>query len=187
MNILEYYYKSIIKYNLINKFSYDSLKKIPKMKKIVLNFNCKNSELKNLAIAFIMLELITTNKTVTIKKSKNSNIFIKTRNGHPVGCTVILKNKNLYVFFFKLLVNILPILKDFKGIVLNKNKKDFKSFEFSLKELETNHYLFNNLPPLNVNIITNAKTKKELSFLISSLKIPLIKNIKSNNNSIGRV
>jgi large subunit ribosomal protein L5 len=181
MNILEYYYKKIIVYDLINKFSYNNLKKIPKLDKIILNFGCKNSEMRNLAAALISLELITSNKNIKLTKSKKANIFVKIRSGHPVGCKVILKKRKMYEFFFKLLTEIFPVLKEFKGITLNK-KINTTSFSFTLKdlisfkELETNFYLFNNLPPLNINLITNTKTEKELIYLLNSFKIPLSKH-----------
>jgi large subunit ribosomal protein L5 len=179
MNILEYYYKKVIVYDLINKFSYNNLKKIPKLKKIVLNFGCKNSEIKNLAASLVSLELIASTGNVKLTKAKRANIFIKIRSGHPVGCKVILRKRKMYDFFFKLLAEIFPVLKEFKGISLNK-KINPMSFSFTLKELisfkelETNFYLFSNLPPLNINIITNTKTEKELIYLISSFKIPLL-------------
>ena len=91
MNILEYYYKKVIVYDLINKFSYNNLKKVPKLKQIVLNFGCKNSEIKNLSAALISFELIASNKNIELTKSKRANLFIKIRKGHPVGCKVILK------------------------------------------------------------------------------------------------
>lgn len=169
MNILEYYYKKIIVYDLINKFSYNNLKKIPKLEKIILNFGCKNSEIKNLAASLVSLELITANKNITVTKSKKANIFLKIRSGHPVGCKIILEEKKMYDFLFKLLTSIFPNLKEFKGLFVNK-KTNPKSFSFTLKELilfkelETSFYLFNNLPSLNINIITNIKTKKNLFF-----------------------
>jgi large subunit ribosomal protein L5 len=181
MNILEYYYKKIIIYDLINKFSYNNLKKVPQLKKIILNFGCKNSEIKNLAAALISLELITSNKNIELTKSKRANIFIKIRKGHPVGCKVILKKYKMYDFFLKLLTEVFPALKEFKGVALNK-KISPTSFSFTLKnlisfkELETNFYLFNNVPPLNINLITNAKTEKELIYLLNSFKIPFIKD-----------
>ena len=179
MNILEYYYKKIIVYDLINKFSYNNLKKVPELKKIVLNFGCKNSEIKNLAAALISLKLISSNDNIELTKSKRANILIQIRSGHPVGCKVILKKRKMYNFFFKLLTEVFPILKEFKGVPLNK-KINAASFSFTLKdlisfkELEANFYLFNNLPPLNINIITNTRTEKELIYLINSFKIPLI-------------
>jgi ribosomal protein L5 len=49
MNILENYYKKIIRRDLINKFSYTHLDEIPQLKKIILNFGCKNSDIKSIA------------------------------------------------------------------------------------------------------------------------------------------
>jgi large subunit ribosomal protein L5 len=181
MNILEYYYKKIIIYDLINKFSYNNLKRVPKLKKIILNFGCKNSEIKNLSASLISLELIASYKNVELTKSKRANVFIKIRKGHPVGCKVVLRKNKMYNFFFKLLTEVLPVLKEFKGISLNK-KIETTSFSFTLqslvsfKELETNFYLFTDLPPLNINLITNTKTKEELIYLLDSFKIPFIKH-----------
>ena len=180
MNILEYYYRTIIRYDFINKFHYRDVKEIPELKKIVLNFGCQNSDLKTLAASVNSLNLITNTENSSLTKSKKTNIFFKIRKGQPIGCKVVLEKSNMYDFLFKLLTRVFPILKDFKGIALNKNN-NIKSFSFTIKELitfkelETHYYLFNNLPPLNITLITNTKTKKELIFLLNSFKIPLKK------------
>lgn len=178
MNILENYYKKIIRYDLINKFLYTHLDEIPKLKKIILNFGCKNFEIKTIASALLSLELITT-KQGSLTKSKRSNILLKIRKGYPVGCIVVLRKKKMYNFFLKLLSEVFPNLKDFKGISLSK-KLGKTSFSFTLtdlinfKELEKQFYLFINLPPLNITLITNTKTKKELLYLLTSFKLPII-------------
>jgi large subunit ribosomal protein L5 len=177
MNILESYYKNIIRYDLINKFVYTHMKEIPQLKKIVLNFGCKNYELKNIASALLSLELITTKKG-SLTKSKQANILLKIRKGYPVGCIVVLKKSQMYQFFFKLLVEVFPNLKDFSGLSVSK-KLGKTSFSFTLKdlinfkELETHFYLFTNLPPLNVTLITNTKSRKELLYLLNSFRLPL--------------
>ena len=180
MNSLEYYYKTIIKYDLINKFSYSNIKKIPELKKIVLNFGCKSSEIKELATSLLALELIiNTNTPIFLTKSKQPNVLLKIRKGAPVGCKVILKKKTMYDFFLKLITEILPNLKNFEGINFKKSITN-SNFSFTLKnlvtfkELETYFYLFEKLPPLNITIITNTSTKKELFFLINSFKLPLL-------------
>jgi large subunit ribosomal protein L5 len=178
MNILENYYKKVIKYDLINKFLYTHLDEIPQLKKIILNFGCKNFEIKSIASALLSLELITT-KRGSLTKSKRSNILLKIRKGYPVGCIVVLKKNKMYMFFLKLLSEVFPNLKDFNGISVPK-KLGETSFSFTLKdlinfkELEKQFYLFTNLPPLNITLITNAKTKKELLYLLNSFKLPLI-------------
>ena len=79
MNILENYYKKVIKYDLINKFVYTHLSEIPQLKKIVLNFGCENFELKNIASALLSLELITS-KRGSLTRAKRANILLKIRN-----------------------------------------------------------------------------------------------------------
>jgi len=179
MNILEYYYEKIIKYDLINKFIYNNLKELPKLKKIILNFGCKSFEIKKLSASLLALELITS-KPGQITISKRANILLKIRRGHPVGCILILKKKSMFNFFFKLLNEIFPNLKDFKTInITPKTKKNSISFTIKeliiFKDLETHFYLFNKLPQLNITLVTNTKTLKELLYLLNSFKLPLLK------------
>ena len=189
MNILENYYKRVIRYDLINKFNYTRLNKIPKLKKIVLNFGCKNFEIKNIASALFSLELIA-KKRGALTKSKRSNILLKIRKGNPTGCLVILENAEMYAFLLKLVVEIFPNLKEFRSLSIS-NRLGMDCFSFTLmefinfKELEKQFYLFTDLPPLNVILITNAKSNKELLYLLHSFKLPF--SIKGNCNSIGRV
>lgn len=178
MNLLENYYKKVIKYDLINKFFYNNLNDIPELKKIILNSGCKSFEIKSVAAALLSLELITT-KQGSITKSKRAIILLKIRKGYPVGCMVVLTNTKMYQFFFKLLTEVFPNLKDFKGINISK-KLGQKSFSFTLtdlinfKELEKQFYLFTNLPPLNIVFVTNTKTRKELIYLLKSFKLPFV-------------
>lgn len=175
MNILEYYYKKIVRRDLINKFTYTHFEEVPQLKKIILNLGCKNSDVKSIASALLSLELITTKKG-SLVKSKRANVLLKIRKGNPVGCVVILKNNAMYDFLFKLLSEVFPNLKSFTGLNISKNLGK-TSFSFTLKdfinfkELEKQFYLFINLPPLNITLVTNARTKKELLYLLQSFKI----------------
>ena len=45
---------------------YKNIKKLPKLRKIVLNFSCKNSDTKQLALAMTALELIPAAKAATV-------------------------------------------------------------------------------------------------------------------------
>ena len=116
MNTLEHYYKKVIKYDLINKFYYNNLKELPELKKIILNFGCRTSEIKFLAASIQVLNLISQRHDSSITNSKHTNIFLKIRKGQPIGCKIILKKKHMYNFFLKLLTEIFPSLKEFKKI-----------------------------------------------------------------------
>ena len=100
MNLLENYYKKVIRHDLINKFSYHDLGDIPELKKIILNFGCKSFVIKNIAASLSALELITA-KQGTVTKAKRANILLKVRKGHPVGCIVVLTKIKMYHFFFE--------------------------------------------------------------------------------------
>lgn len=182
MYILEFYYEYIIKHDLINKFNYYNVKNIPKIKKVILNFGCSSYKLKSIAPAFLFLELLA-HKTSVLTKNKKANIFLKIKKGTPIGCSLILTKVQMYKFLFKLILEILPSLKNFKGIFYTIKKLKPNSFSFYikdliiLKEFNPHFHLFKNLPALNITIITNTKTSTELIYLLQSFKIPLkVKN-----------
>lgn len=173
-NIFKNYYKKIIQRDFINKFSYIYVNQIPQLKKIILNLGCKNSNIKIIASALFSLELIAT-KPGFIVKSKRSNILLKIRKGTPIGCAVVLEKKQMYEFVFRLLSEVFPSLKSVSGF--NSISNDKTNFSFTLKdlvnfkELEKQFYLFIKLPPLNITLITNAKSRKELLYLLHSFKL----------------
>lgn len=177
MNILEYYYEKIIKYDLLNKFFYSSLKSIPRLTKIVLNFGCKSFEFRALASSLLALELIT-QKSSSLRVSKRANIFLKIRKGHPVGCAVTLNSPHMYSFFFKLLTEVFPTSENFRG---NLIRKPFEKTHVSLtlrslvsfNELGKQFYLFSRLPFLNVTLVTSARTPQEALYLLKSFKLPI--------------
>lgn len=185
MQFLQQYYYNILKYDLINKFNYTNLKEIPKLKEIILNFGCKSFELKILITSLLALQLITKKKG-KLTTSKKSNILLKIRKGNPVGCKIILKKEFMYKFFTKFILKILPRLKT---EISTKKLKNIKVLTYHIKnilifkELEKNYNIFNNIQSLNITILTNVKTKKELFFLLNSFKI----KINCKRNSIGRV
>ena len=76
MHFLEYYYKTVIKYDFINTFFYHNLNEIPKLKKIILNFECKNLTIKSFVTILLTLELISSKKA-SITKAKIPNLFLK--------------------------------------------------------------------------------------------------------------
>lgn len=176
MNSFEKFYNKTLKYELINKFNYQNIENLPKLKKIILSFNCKTSELKNLAIALLALELISKQKG-TLTKAKRPNILLKIRKGHPTGCKITLQKKQIFKFFEKIITEILPKLKNLKELKFtDKMKKNTFSYEiydtFSFFELEQHYYIFNNIPKLNITLITNSKTNIEMLFLLKSFQFP---------------
>ncbi len=176
MHFLEKYYENIIKHDLINRFFYKNNKEIPKLKKIVLSMNCKNSEIFNLASVSLFLELIS-NKTISIIKSKKANVVLKIRKGYPIGCKIVLCKTFMEIFLFRFINDSLPKMKNIKTEILSSKIKK-NSVTYCIKnlsifnELEEYYNLFTKLPALNITMIFNAQNINETEFLMSSLKIP---------------
>ena len=177
MHFLTYFHTKTLRFDLINKFYYTDLKKLPKLKQIVLNFSCKTAEFKTVATHLLALRLITNQKGV-INVSKRPNLLLKIRKGNPAGCKINLRKASMINFLFNTLNGTFPKIKNFKGIRANqKIEKNTLSFSIkdtlSFSELTKHYYLFNNLSNLNLSFITNVKTQKEVIFLLKSLQLPL--------------
>lgn len=178
MTFLKTLNHKIIKHDLINKYNYKTIEKLPKLKKITLNFRCTAVTFQKFATTLLALEIITSKKS-SITTSKSSNVILKTQKGQPAGCKVILKNLHAYPFLEKLILQIVPKLTNFSGFKIKTKLPtiSFKLFsrEIVLPELENQYPLFDNLPVLDIHIKTNAKSVKECIFLAKALKIPIHK------------
>ena len=176
MNFLKIYYKKIIRQDLTNKFIFTNNKKIPKIKKITLNFGCKNFSIQKFAVTILALEMISLKKG-TITVTKKPNVLLKIQKGQPAGCKVELKNHNIYLFLTKLNLEIIPKLRNFQGFNIEKQISNFffqiPGNNILLKEFENHYPLFSNLPTLDINIFTTTKNSKELLFLAKAIKLPL--------------
>jgi len=119
MNPIKNYYNKIIKQDFVNKFNASHNKKIPKIKKLTLNFGCKSFTIQKFATTMLALEIIA-KKKASITTSKKPNIFLKIQRGQPAGGKVELRKKNAYVFINKLNLIIfnLPKFKNFSGFKL---------------------------------------------------------------------
>lgn len=178
MNFLNYYYYNIITYNLINKFNRKTIKNLPKLKTIILNFGCKSSDLKFLLSSLLALELIT-GKKGTITQARSANLLLKIRKGNPVGCKVQLKKHLMYSFLIKLIFETFPKIKSLNHFFLKNDTKHTTAISCKISnilvfsEFEKNYYLFSNLPKLQITFLTNTKTHSEFLYLLNSFKIPV--------------
>ena len=177
MHFLNYFCTKTLKFDLINKFYYTNLKKLPNLKQIVLNFSCKTTELKILATHLIALELITNQKGITTV-SRRPNLLLKLRKGNPSGCKVTLRKTLMINFLSKSFNETFPKVKNFSGMMIHQ-KVEKNAFSFSVKdtlafsELAEHYYLFNNLSNLSLSFLTQVNTREEMLFFLKSLQLPL--------------
>ena len=168
MKFLYNYNDNIVNYDLLNKFTYTSINKLPKLKFININLSLKKNDIKLLVSYLAALKVITKQNGVIVP-AKKSNIIFKIRKGTPIGCKITLRKTKMFLFYFKLLnKSFLPT---------DKNKLHENSFSFQIKniflfkELELNYQFFNNLKFFNVNLVTTAVCKKQNKFLLTSYKL----------------
>lgn len=177
MTFLERYYQNIVTQNLINKFTYKTIKNVPALKKIVLNFGCKSSNFKLLITSLLALELIT-GKRGKLIQSKNANLLLKIRKGNPVSCKVVLRKQLMHSFLMKLVFEIFPKTKSFEYFPLKKDRKNTVALSQKIthllvfSEFEKNYYLFNTIPDLQVTFLMNSQKQEELVYLLNAFKIP---------------
>ena len=177
MHFLNYFYNKNLKLDLINKFQYSNLKTFPKLKKIILNFGCKTTDIKKLTASLLALELITNQKGV-LSIAKRPNLFLKIRKGNPTGCKVLLRKSSMLNFINQNSIEIFPKIKNFNGLKFSKKIKK-NSFSYYIKNtlifsnFMDHYYLFNILVKLEVTVVTDVKTKKELLFILKSLQLVL--------------
>ena len=179
MHYFESYNKTVIKYDLINKFNYKNITELPKLKKIILNFKTKNFKTKTFAATLFAIEFITL-KNCNFTNSKKPNIFLKIQKGHPVGGKVILKKTIMYHFLSLLIIEIFPKInhntKKFKPSIKNNFSIQINQDNLYFSNLKEHYNLSDLIPYITVTLTTNSKNQTELFFLLKSLKFSNIKN-----------
>ena len=168
MKFLQNYNENIVNYDLLNKFTYNSINQLPHLKFININLSLKKNDI-NLLISYLAALKIITKQNSSVVLAKKSNIIFKIRNGSPIGCKITLRKTKMFLFYWELLnKRVLP---------KNSKKVDKKFFSFQLKklflfkQLELNYQFFNNLKFLNINFITTTSSINQNKFLLMSYKI----------------
>ena len=179
MAVFEYYYKRIIKQDLLVKFNYKNSLQIPNLEKIVLSFSASQSSLRQLLPLLAALTLISS-QTPSLITSKRLHLFLKVKNGVPVGCKVDLRGKRKFLFLEKILIYILPRLKDIKWSQAHRNFSFSIDNIFLFKEIEKDYEFFQSLPKLNVDLVFKARFKEEIFCLLSAFKFPFFGKKKYN-------
>nr|AVR57488.1 ribosomal protein L5 [Entomoneis sp.] len=182
MHILENFYSNNLKYSFINKFKQTSLKTLPTIQKIVLNFKNKTLNLKNTAINLLALRLITKDKKTCLILSKKPNLLLKIKKGNPIGCKIILSKKLMFFFLKKLVFNILPLFKNYQELSLKKAKFNKNSFSFLIKNTmffsQINNFyniLGYNISSLNLNLVFKTlNSQEQILFGLKKLKVSSI-------------
>lgn len=178
MNLKLFYNETVTK-QLINEFNYSNIHQVPKLEKIIittgLGLNAQNK--KYLENAINELRLISGQHPIFTYAKKSVATF-KTRKGMILGLKVTLRREKMYDFLQRLIMIVLPRIRDFQG--LSKNTFDkFGHYHFGLSEQlafpEIDYNTVNQIRGFNISIITTSKNKEETLSLLQKLGFPFAK------------
>ena len=175
MSNLNIYKEKVIPY-FKKEFGIKNDLAVPKIEKIVINAGIGSQITDNpkfLETAIADLTKIT-GQLPKITRSKKAISGFKLKEGAPTGLVVTLRRKKMNDFFEKLINVVFPRIRDFRGV--KKTALDnFGNLNIGISE----HTVFPEIKPdqieksfsLQVNIVTNAKAKKQAEALFKQLGI----------------
>lgn len=180
------YYQNIIALDLMLKQNYTNVMQLPKIDKIVLNTTSKIyvNDKKHILLTLAALELLSGQKPqLTYARQSVSNF--KIRQHQILGCKVVLRENQMYLFLEKLSKIVFPRIRD-----LSKNHKIIKSSQPRLKskistynlgfqnmmifpELENHYELVESFRGMNMTFVLSNSTPKTCSLVLSGFQLPL--------------
>ena len=179
MSNLQKYYDEQVVPKLKEKFKYDNVHQIPKLKKVVLNMGLGEAiqNIKILDSAAEELMSIAGQRPV-ITRAKKSIAAFKLRAGMPIGCMVTLRRSRMYDFFDKMVNIALPRVRDFRGI----SPEAFDgagNYSLGIKEHiifpEIDYDKIDKIKGMNISIVTSAVNDEEGRELLTLMGMPFRK------------
>lgn len=170
-----YYHKEVVP-KLIQTFGYKNIMQVPKLEKVVLNMGLGEAihNIKLLDSASEELMIISGQKPV-ITRARKSIAAFKLREGMPIGCTVTLRRRGMYDFYFKLVNIALPRVRDFRGLS-GKAMDGHGNYTLGVKEHiifpEIDYDKIDKIKGLNITVVTTANTDEEGKELLNLLGMP---------------
>lgn len=162
---------------LIKKFGYGNIMRVPRLEKIVVNMGVGEAlqDMKVLEAAVKDLAKITGQAPV-VTRARKSIAGFKLREGVPVGCFVTLRGTRMFEFFDRLVNVAVPRIRDFRG--LNPRSFDGRgNYSFGVREQiifpEIDYDKIMKIMGMDITIVTTAATDEEARELIALLGMPL--------------
>jgi large subunit ribosomal protein L5 len=174
MPFIEYYYNNVLMQEFLTKYLYKNVYQLPKLNKIVVSMTLSQTSLKGLLPLISALTIISSQKPFLLT-SKRVYITLRVKSGLPVGCKVDLRGKRKFFFLEKLVLSILPRLKEF-SVSLQRNVVSISLLNlFIFKEIEKDYEYFPNLPQLKIHLVMNVSAFKEIYDLLVAFRFPVSK------------
>lgn len=188
INSLEEYLKREFILHQISKFNVINTYNIQKCLKLISHISFKelSFDKKKIVVSLFLLELLTVQKSFLIKSSTD-NLFLKIRQGSPVGCKVTLRKKRMYEMLDSLILAFTRIST--RSFIKISKKIQFtggRFFSYQIDSLErffhlTSITLGEEVRKLDITLVFSNHIWQESVFYMSSIKMPLIIKFKLNS------
>jgi len=177
--LADHYAKQVVPL-LMKQFGYRNRLSAPRLEKIVVNVGCGEAahEAKVLEEALRDAALITGKRPLVTRAKKAISNF-KIKEGDPVGCKVTLRKQRMYEFLDRLVLMVLPRIRDFRGLPL-KGFDRGGNYSFGIGDLtifpelrlDDVHYSLG----MDITVVTTAKTPEESQVLLRAFAMPFEKS-----------
>ena len=178
--LLEKYRKIVIP-AMRDKFGYKNVMAIPKIEKVVVNvgYGRKAVAKETKAIEKIEQDLVKiSGQKAATRQAKQSISGFKVRQGLNVGVMVTLRGRRMYDFIDRLISIALPRSRDFHGLE-QKAFDQCGNLNIGIKEQtifpEVTYESLKDIFPLEVTVVTTAKSKEEGVELLRLIGFPIKK------------
>lgn len=169
------YHETIVP-ELIKKFGYKTVMKVPRITKITLNMGVGEAvnDKKLVDNAVGDLTKIAGQKPA-ITRTRKAIANFKIRENMPIGCMVTLRGERMYDFLDRLVTIAFPRVRDFRG-VSGRAFDGRGNYNIGLREQiifpEIEYDKIDAVRGLNISITTTAKTDEEAKALLAGFRFP---------------
>ena len=173
-------YRSEIKGQLQEQFSYENVMLIPGLVKVVVNMGVGDAARDSKLIDGAVKDLTAiTGQKPTVTKARKSIAQFKLREGQPIGTHVTLRGDRMWEFLDRLVSLALPRIRDFGG----RSPKQFDGkgyYTFGLTEQVMFHEIDQDKVDrergMDITVVTTAQTDDEGRALLRALGFPFKEN-----------
>ena len=123
------YYKIVVCRDLLLKQNLENIMQLTSLNDITLTTTSKTivNDKKAILPRLAALEILSGQKA-TWTKAKKSIATFKLRKNMVVGCKVTLRKKVMFSFFEKIIIILLPRMRDYRGLIVKKKKFSTHNF-----------------------------------------------------------
>ena len=173
---LEQHYRENVIPELMSKFGYNNVTRVPRITKITLNMGVGGAMADKKLIEHAVSDLtkISGQKPIVTHARKSVAAF-KVREGWPIGCKVTLRGEQMYEFLDRLVNIAIPRIRDFRGL----SPKAFDgrgNYTMGVKEQiifpEIDYDKIDALRGMDISITTTARTDEEGRALLAAFNFP---------------